>query len=87
MSATNLARTELRIEREQMLRAALALQSPICLCGGEKPVKMAVCRACWDELPLRYHRGLYRRLRCGFEEAYEGARVWLYAARGIGMAK
>ena len=82
--AANLADTERRIAKEQHDRALAALTSTTCVCGGEKARPMAVCRGCWDELPLRFHRGLYRRLGCGFAEAYEGARVWLHAARGIG---
>jgi hypothetical protein len=82
--AENLAKTEARIKRERVERAAAALRSPTCVCGATKGPRMAVCRSCWDELPLRFHRGLYRLIGSGFEEAYESARIWLHAARGIG---
>jgi hypothetical protein len=65
------------------IAAAAALKSDKCMCGCVKRTGLAVCRKCWDRLPLRYHDGLTRRYIEQFAPAYEGAARWL-RSEGIG---
>ena len=49
------------------------LQSDQCQCERKKKPRMALCYKCYSKLPPDLQRGLWKRLRAGFEEAYEEA--------------
>jgi hypothetical protein len=79
-----LERTEEFLKREMKERAIKAMRAPKCVCGREKRFGICFCSGCWNALPGGLQRGLYRLIGVGFEQAYENARVWLRAAKGIG---
>jgi len=49
------------------------LQSEGCLCGRPKKSRHSFCFRCYRALPQDMQRALYRRLGCGYEEAFEEA--------------
>lgn len=53
------------------------LRSSRCLCGKSKRTHNSFCAACYSSLPPAIRAALYRRLRLGYEEAYEKAKQLL----------
>ena len=53
------------------------LKSDECQCGRCKKPRNALCNGCYNRLPAHMKRALYRRLRDGFEYAYDNAVEWL----------
>jgi hypothetical protein len=53
------------------------LASDECLCGRPKKRGYAFCYKCYRALPDEMRKALWKRLRAGFEDAYEEAVTWL----------
>jgi hypothetical protein len=49
-----------------------------CLCGRPKKPRRSFCLRCYRALPADMQRALYRRLTCGYEEAFEEAAAYLH---------
>jgi len=63
-----------------------ALLSTKCHCGAAKKSRMSHCRRCYFSLPLKMRHALYKKIRTGYEEAYEQSCQWLDAKRATAGA-
>lgn len=50
-----------------------ALTATACRCGRKKQRGMALCSKDWRQLPTVLRHDLYKKMKAGFEEAYEAA--------------
>lgn len=46
------------------------LQSRICVCGAAKDVMRSHCTICYRSMPPELQKGLYKRFRKGYEQAF-----------------
>lgn len=53
------------------------LKSEECQCGKPKKSRMALCYDCYSSLPKDTQKTLWKKIRNGFEEAYDNALRWL----------
>lgn len=59
-----------------MITAPVALRelhSERCLCERHKPAGKSFCGKCYFRLPKHLQRALYKRIRMGYEQAFERA--------------
>jgi hypothetical protein len=53
------------------------LKSNGCYCGAAKQRGRSFCYSCYMALPKDLRGALWKRMLCGYEEAYEEACQWL----------
>jgi len=53
------------------------LKGDECQCGRAKKNYMSFCYYCWKKLPFNMQRELYKKIRSGYEEAYDEAVEYL----------
>jgi hypothetical protein len=65
---------------------ARRLHGPRCECGGSKNAGHSFCFLCYGALPLGMQRALWRRIGCGYGEAFLAALGWLQSAEAGGWS-
>ena len=58
-------------------QAVSDLKSVTCHCGAAKPPMNSHCRRCYFALPQPMRRALYKKIRNGYEEAYQASCEYL----------
>jgi len=58
------------------------LQSDECACGRAKKPGFSFCYTCYRTLPFDLQRALYKRVREGYEAAYDAAYGRLFGPEG-----
>src|SRR4030042_6979323 len=86
VSITTCPKGIIRKDKPPVGNYARILASNECACGKEKKPRYAFCYGCYQELPDKMQRDLWKRfyskeyqsrMGYGFEEAYEAAVKWL----------